>query len=1449
MRCLNLLVFMAILSATLLSAADDDDDEPLARGMKGEMEDIILVGADDWYSSVAATPLAIYSQENSTVVKPMLILPKEIHARNRMGWIEERDLERYGASTILDTFKGANVSSIVIHGSGDKVGALVKAAKKDGIKAYVAVTLEIPVSKASSRELEGLDRAEMVLMAEAGLPSSEPDQSGVDRYLLQKPNPEIGKSSSYYCPVNPEVKDILYNQIEMLIDDYNVDGVVLYQFGFQDENYCYCDVCKEKFYQDTGIDISKVNANSYNRERWAAWKQDQLMDIMLDARNITDDLGSVDLGVALDSPFDRSRGYNFARMAEVADFTLISPISSQDVKLASRESKNPIYVRLNDDYVGYVLSTQNVKGAIGYIEDLAGSGASGVAFEYDVVHTPIWSELEPPSSAARWLLQQLKGEVLSIGDVSWGSDAIIRANSSFDLADKISLRWASSPGAVIVGENYTAALQAAPIASYLNWPMLFVNESMPEQTRLALLRLGAKNAILVGPTSETVKANLTEMNITLHEGSDELLVSEMKKRGESPAMVVLTNSHDLSLLPPAPSKAVERSVVGDLLVKTELSPDQVPAEEEEEVVRINFTLTNIGEEVLKDVRLRDSFPMGRLIRLTSTGIGQVNASDPYSRNPYTRTSAFLNGSILRWNFGRLEPGSSASLNVEVEMLYPMDAGWSQPLDSGATTSYEGFFYNHTLINVDEPPVINLTYPKWIFSGSTNISWNIEKNTSYLALNLYSPDRRTGQMKLTNITRDGLYDVRVSLLTPGDWLFNIETDEGRTRNYTIDVRSNVKVLNVTAFSHTKVPRLSMTAAGAASSHRAVLFDVALDPQEIDPLEVEEMLNQKVAELNVDPEYLMVVGDPGSMPFISTGLIQKLSDVMEYEVYRDYQIKPDTSNYSTVAVGRIMGLSVYDASGLVARTLAYDQLNGSWKNNGLVVSSPALSFPQAPIGISIREYLEDAGLTVRDLRHEEATYQQAISQMNNGQNIAHFDHHGKEDSWELSTWSMMDSSLTGAQVKRLTLPPQTTTAAACVTTNLKGYYLNVTGTRMYVPGNLEDSIALAFIRAGAVNYIGGSALSYIFLSDDYYKSFYQSLVFRNATVGQAQMDADNLFRLKSRGTESLKPNSDYDEVLPAWDISVHEMLNQTSYMNVILGDPSFRPALPRAPSLPYATELSEENDTDLNETKMMVKILPLNDSATDWIYWIEADSSSGDINLDATPAIIGEVLLPKDAEKIVVKEEGLSLWHDEYSLGKEKKVMWPIIRPRLGEERSYQIEYELIPGQVQRINVTAGWNTISIYLEPSDPSAERYLKNKPYRSIFTIVEDGWDFGMKETGRLNVTRLKAGEGYLIDSAGNFTMEIQGKPVDLPYRQDLHIGWNMVGLPVNRTVDLANITINAEHKRYRYPEAVDKGLVSAFVWKYKGEKWINLGENETLMPGEAYLFEAKSEAKLEFR
>ena len=110
--------------------------------------------------------------------------------------------------------------------------------------------------------------------------------------------------------------------------------------------------------------------------------------------------------------------------------------------------------------------------------------------------------------AAHWLLGQLGGKTLAIGNVSWKCDATVQANNSFDMAEKISRYWKSSPGAVIVGENYSAALIAAPIASYLNWPLLFVNSVLPNETVAALSRLDVKEAVIVGANLARREAEL-----------------------------------------------------------------------------------------------------------------------------------------------------------------------------------------------------------------------------------------------------------------------------------------------------------------------------------------------------------------------------------------------------------------------------------------------------------------------------------------------------------------------------------------------------------------------------------------------------------------------------------------------------------------------------------------------------------------------------------------------------------------------------------------------------------------------------------------------------------------------------------------------------------------------------------------------------------------------------
>ncbi len=1469
-RFLTLLTLFAIFAIAA--------DAQMERGTKSEsLEEIILVGADEWQAAVAATPLAIWSEEDGIETRPLLIMPREIEAGGRLGWIDQADLERYGPISALHTMTAANVSALVIDAEGDLAKSLVEAAQKEGVIAYVTATLEVPedfeTEITDEDVLAAADKdAAIGLLAEmfvAGRGAEGAFRSGPVPEEFRGLYPDsaqiaVGSAgivvADRLCPVDPDVRDLLYDRVEEVIEDYGADGVVLYNFGFLDENHCLCDVCKEEFYNDTGVDLSRAGSSSYNRQLWKGWKEEQVLEVVEEVANMTSELGPAKLGVAIGDPFDRSEGYNYAEISDLADFMAVSPVAPADMKVAAEMTDTSVYVRLSDDYVEYTISTQNVDGTVGYIEELIEGAASGMVFEYDVVYTPLWSELEPPSPSVRWLLDRLEGRTLGIGEVFWECDSKIDANDSLELAVEIASKWERSPGAVLVGDNYSAGLTGAAIASYLNWPILFVGADLSNSTEDALVRLGASTVVSSGSISEKVLSRLADLNLTVVEGDNELLIQEMRARGDEVESVVLANSRDLSLLAAKPKSELKRTEIDDnLLLEVEVNPTEIPSESEGEIVRLKVTLKNSGEEELENVALTDLIMPARLVVWWSTASGEVELVDPLTGTEPNVNSAFFDGSLLNWTLDSLGPSEFATLNLEVMVLHALDAGWTQPLDGGISVTYSGMEENGEDENgngievVDDRPFVNITYPSQTSPGWTEISWEVARQPFHVVLNYYSPDGWSGSQAFGDCNPDTVCTTSVLFSRPGTWTFNLEAwrseevVDHRTENFTVEVAASASPINVTAFSHTKIPKLSLISAEMAGARRGIVVDAAKNPQDLDPAEVEADLQMLVEDLEISPQYLIVVAGPGSLPFIPTGERQEV-DAFEFDINREYSIELDDDGYQDVASGRMIGLSVYDASQVAARTLAYDRIGGDWRDSALVISSPTdyPTWPASPIPLRIGEYLRAAGLLAENLRWEEATYQRVSSKMNSGENIVYFYYHGVEWGWQLSYWALMDIVMDEEKVKQLTLAPQTTTTSACLTSKLNGRAIAYTdGIDLFIPTRLEDSMALAFLKAGAVNYVGASALSYIFGSDDHAGRMYQALVFENATIGEAMTAANNLYISKIRATEG----TELEEIVgtQTWGVPVEDMLNQTVSMYTLFGDPAFRPTIPQTPDLPYEIEVS--NVTESNATgEVSVSIKPTSEWSADWIYWIVEDSSDGYLSLNAPPALIGEVVLPEDAEEIVVKERGRAVWHGEELIGSEKRVVWPVLSPALNESRTFTVEYRQVPGEVQVVNVSVGWSPFSIHLNPKDPSVAKALDRKSYRGIFTLSEDGWNYTIRDDHAFNVTDLEPGMGYVIDGEESFTLEIPGKPVELPYMVELQEGWNLVGVPVNETVPAANLTVRANHKRYTYPEAVDEGIVSAFFWTYRDGRWVHLDKNEPMIPGDAYMMEAAQDCKLEF-
>ena len=1476
---LILILCVALVSIQTVTAASNGGDT-----------DVILVGTRNWQDVIAATPLAISQAENSS--RPLLLVPTGVDTGERYSWLENADLVKYGVPPIINKLKSGNVSTVIINVKDDNgfVYFPSEVVEEDAIGQDINVT-KVFIDKAHEEGLSVF--AALSCFRDPITVGDHPEWCQVDN--------EDKRSEEWVCPLNDEYKEYLLNLTAEVLG-YDIDGVVLSDFGYAGCDYCFCDLCKRGFWNDTGIDPGKVDlANRYssNTQKWFEWRASMVTDFFVSfCKQVKKIEPEITIGAKMQNPFDDyyPAGYDREEIASHVELMLIDPIGTRDIRILSQDigEEAAIYIFWRKTDIEDTMSVPNVEGTIRNMEDAKDAGATGVVLDYDIAYTPIWLELKTMPHSTSWFLSQYSPEHVTIigdADVSLPLDVEVSricGTDIFDTAARIASYQNQSQGVVILNStDYHSAVEAAPLASYLGYPILYVSAVIPNSTGDAL---DTDNAIVIGAVSPDVIMDLEAMNISVSQGdANEMLIRAMAKNGEEVNAVVFTNTRDFELTSPKPKTIKFEKEIGDILVSTELFPAEVPCDQEGSTFYITVNVKNTGDDVVEAITIQDTMPRRRTVESAIAATGNVSIQKERE---------------LTWDIGDLYPNEVARLSIEGALDFAMDSGEEKSIDEGIVILFDGIkkflpkVEKRTIEKTRCEYISNISYPVNASVGTTAlIRWDVSANTTETYVRYCPPDsgcEYTEEQK----GEPGRYKAKINLTKPGTWEFSIRYRNDSyycsTSYYTINVTALFPPINTTAFAYTKIPKLSLTAAQIAAARKALVIDINKNPEEIIPIEEEETLKKTVLDYKIKPEYLIVVGGIGSVPFVDTGLVQdctltydnysliedylpqdfidamkdpetreKLSRAhdeyfdftenrnvtnnrtwswfMAFDIYRDYDIQLDKDDFREVSVGRIIGLDVYDASAVTARTLAYEEIaeKGNWKSEALVITNPP-SWPQTPTPGDIKKYLEDAGLSVYFEDWEKANSPEVMMEMNNGKNIVFFLHHGADYAWGLNQWAWLEPYLDATDVKTLRLAPQTTHAYSCLTGRLKGarYYDWWSDEEFYEPLDLDRSIALAFLEAGSANYIGANSLGWIFITEDFSKDFYQGLIYDNMTVGEALTHAKNLYRLKLRYSEEM-----LDEY-PSWEEEITAMINETSEQFILLGDPMFKPFIPKIPEKPIDEAIISRDCENDNEYVVTMTITPLDESATKWTYWYEQPVVAGKVNERAWPSLVGELELPIEAEDVVVRGMNGIVWHGEDDTEDKKIVRFPVMNPmpKLNEAREFKISYVFVPKICWELNLTAGWSTFSSPVALYESDVEQVLDDVPYSAVFYFDSANmcWLYHLKNnTEASTLTAIEPGKAYLIEMEEQASLNLSGRAVEMPFELSLSKGWNMIGVPSTEEVKIAALNVTVDYEEYTFDDAVQNRFVSAFIFMYEDGEWDYLDSSETLKPGAGYYFE----------
>lgn len=342
--------------------------------------------------------------------------------------------------------------------------------------------------------------------------------------------------------------------------------------------------------------------------------------------------------------------------------------------------------------------------------------------------------------------------------------------------------------------------------------------------------------------------------------------------------------------------------------------------------------------------------------------------------------------------------------------------------------------------------------------------------------------------------------------------------------------------------------------AGSKHEIIISTSSTDYQDVD-----SFIEYKINDLGITPEYLTIIASPAAISFYdwSGTSSDEWPKEADFRIYAD--LDDNGLQQSELAVGRIMGITISDASSLLARTIFYNEIK--LRNTGFLMiprgDPPSQSIPDVFCGWGIdfckcffdsscdelsseyKNYFDtynycDATFCKSDdsncIIQCDDKKDELINQLYNS-NFAVFADHGVPNGWIFNPYP--ENIFSSKDIENL--PPLFIYTLACSTCD----YREAKG----------DLFCTNMIRNGAVGYIGAVRAM---AGNHFLDEFFENAIINKKTVGESFKIGKNKERIGGWET----PFNDIFEMFPE---QKELLLRRFGVYDILIGDPTFEVAI--------------------------------------------------------------------------------------------------------------------------------------------------------------------------------------------------------------------------------------------------------------------------------------------------